>query len=1113
MFQLVLIVTVVAYAIGLLIAGWAADRDRRTRSHPLRYSLSLATLGSAWTYFGTIGQASSGSSLYLANALGAILAITVGYPVWRKIAVLAKQENVGSLADFLAARYGKNAHLGRLCAVIATIGALPFIALQLRTLGSAWAYIDPAVGGANFSGLLPLAVLVLVALAFGARRPSLTQHNRGFTRIISIESCVKLLGLLSVALLAASLVDWADVGKLLVTPGPVAQGRVSFPTLLVLCTITVITVPRQFHLAFVTLENVEDTRTARWVVPVYFALWILGTAVVATAIRADTGILALPVTVRVLALPLMHGADFIALLVALGGLSAGAAMIVVEMTATSAMVSNEILLPLLARSLQGRLQSANAGRWILLVRHLAIVLIGLAAWGYFLSVRDSAVPSELGLITLTAFAQFVPALIGGIYWRRGHAHGAIAGIAAGSLLWLGTIAGPHLLSSGSEAVVTARPIEMAIALSLIVNVLLYVVVSLLAPTRLVDSIQARTFVGDAQNVTLSDEAQIRARIGDVAPLLARFIGADEAAKAVLAIKSSGGNTRLGDDAPLTATHARMVEKLLAGVIGAPSARNLVTIAISSEGQSANEIDRILDEAAHAVHFSHDLLQTALHGLSNGVSVVDDDLRLIAWNRSYLSLLGLTASQVYIGKLLPELLAEQAASSGAGTVRSNLLGLNGSVARREELAEEWQIGDGRILLVTGKPIGDGDYLTSLSDITELKAAEAVLAQDKAVLERRVEERTSELTAANLALQQAKRAADRATAAERRFVAAASHDLVQPLHAARMFIAGALPALDEHHSASNLLRRADQAVDNAHSLMRALLSLSRLEIGAVAPNLMPVDLQTLFYALSDEFQMQAELKQLSLHMLPTRYVVQSDPDLLRSMLQNLVQNALRYTQQGRVVVAARRSGPNVRIEVRDSGVGIAQISIDDAFAEFNRLPQGDALAQGAGLGLAIVARIGQVLDHPVTVRSEPGVGSVFALVAPRATGAAQAAMREPGSFADLGAVSVLCVDDDEDVLLATRALIERWGGTVDAVTSAEHLHGLGGTWDVALVDHRLVGEDGLSLLRRLGDRAHTKVLLTATFEDGWETSLPLEGITLLRKPLDALSLWDVLAAARR
>ena len=1122
-----LVAAMAGYAALLIGIAWRADNSRGSRRNPtvraLLYGLSLATISSSWTYFAAIGEARHGSWLYFASGLGPIVAVTLGFPLWRRIALLAEQENVGSIADFLAARYGKSRSLGRLVAIVATLGALPYIALQLIMLNKVWAFVTGTVPLRPMQTLLFMGVLMILAILFGTRRPSLTKHSRGMVTMVAVEACIKLLGLVGVAALCIwlAMTQPGTGSRLMAAVPPLSPSlKLPFASALLLSTLTAFTLPRQFHLGFVTLEKSSDIWAAKWLVPVYFGLWPLAVLIIGTAARANLGLPGVAGDLQVLAIPLGHDAPALTLLALLGGWSAGFAVIVVEATAVSAMVSNELVLPWLASRSWRDWSGKTAGQSVLRVRRATILVIGLLGWLYFLGVRQGIELSHLGFTALAAFAQLFPALVGAIYWPRGHARGAIAGIMAGTLLWGALIVAPTFLTEFDSAVESAAPpiwllsgswsFQVALFASLALNLCLYVLVSLRTQPRLIDTIQANIFVDPSWSRQPQDFESLGATVGDLRTLLTQFVGEQEAERALRDPQATGRVAPLDDTLPINSEMARAAERSLAGVVGAPSARNLVAIALAADRQDATEISRILDEAAHAVQFSRELLQTILDTLDQAVCVTDSELRLVAWNANYLRLLAVPLEGSYAGKHIDESFAGGAPQPDELTARRYLAQRREAVSNRTRIQDELMLASGRALRVIGTPLGVSDYMTTFVDITDLKVAERVLALSNEELEDRVHQRTTELTTTNLELASAKQLAERVTGAQRRFVAAASHDLVQPLHAARLFIARAKADIEETKTVT-FLDRADHSVESAHRLLRALLNLSQLEVGVVGPKFEPVDAGLLLMSLFEEFTPQAEARGLELVILSTSTWVTSDPDLLRSMLQNLILNAIRYTPRGRVVVACRRSGTGARFEVRDSGVGIPEDALPTAFAEYRRLTDGESMSEGVGLGLSIVARISQVLDHPVSARSKPGKGSVFSITVPTVGSRSSAPLPQTGRV-DLAGLRVLCVDDEPDVLASTKALIERWGACVTAAASAEEVDGISDSWDVVLADLRLGGDSGLELLKRLQGRAHLRVLITATPVEALKNFLVAEGIRLFSKPIEPAALKSVLASAK-
>lgn len=1122
-----MLVAILVYAAMLCVIAWRADRNTAHKSgrfRAIQSGLSLSTICSSWAYFGTIGEVRDGSLLYLASGLGPILAVTIGFPMWRRIAQLTKQENVGSIADFLAARYGKSRALGSVVALVCTISALPYLALQLAMLNKVWGFVVGAVPGA-LSALVLTTALILAAIAFGTRRPSLTQHSRGMVSMVAAEACVKLAGLIGVAGLCLWL-GWHDraIGERLIAtvprPGVRAEGF-AFVNALILSTVTAFTLPRQFHFGFVTLENPDDARAARALVPVYFTLWPLAVLIIGTAVRAGLGDGAIEVNLQVLAIPMRFGASSLLLLALLGGLSAGAAMVMAEVTAVSAMVSNELVLPWLA--VRDRLHSArrSPAQTILVVRRVTLVAIGLLGWAYAIGARPGIAATHLGFTALGASAQLFPALCGGLFWQRGNFRGAIVGILVGVGVWAGIVITPTFMTvfgvNWGMAVAprahftSSRLFQVATLASLSLNACCFAVVSIATRPRLIDIVQASAFATSERFRREPQAHALPSTLGDLRRLLLQFVGESDAEAALREAWFTGRSRPFEDDAPVDPGIARAAERCLSGVVGASTARNLLAIALSGESEDAADVSRVLDEAAHAVQFGRELLQTILETLDQAVGVVDGQMCLLAWNANYRRLLGVSPGEAYIGRPLGDLLANQASDLDERDVREFLHARLLAVPDRQRFNEELVLASGRALKVIGMPLGSLDYLTTFVDITDLKQAERVLAHANEELDLRVRERTADLTSAVAELDAARQRAERVTSAQQRFVAAASHDLVQPLHAARLFIGTATASIAGDTPLLPLLNRANQSVESAHRLLRALLNLSQLEVGALQPKLAPVDAALLLMSLFEEFCQQAEERGVELVILPTNAWVLTDGDLLRSMLQNLIVNAIRYTPRGRVVVVCRKARGRLRFEVRDNGVGMEASAVPDAFSEFRRLLDGKALADGAGLGLSIVARIANVLDHPVTVRTRPGMGSVFAIDLPMTLpviGEVRAASDHP---VDLKGLRVLCVDDEHDILVGMRGLIELWGGKVTTVASVDAAWTLTPDFDAVIADLRLGAANGLDLLRGFAAHAPIRILISATPPIDLIAQLADENIKVFAKPIEPIALIDALARA--
>jgi signal transduction histidine kinase/Na+/proline symporter len=1107
-----MLIAIAIYIVVLLLVAWWTNRRRPSPAmRSAAYGFSLATLGTAWTYFAGIGNATLGNWSGIANAIGPVVASTIGLPVWIRIARLAKQENAGSLSDFLAARYGKSLPLAVLATLVSMAGSLLYLALQLMLLTEVVVYFSGEPSWASGASFIMMTTLVVSAMLVGARRPNLTEYNRGFVHMIAFESVLKIIGLITAAALFIWLLGFGRFAET-ISLEPILNSRrfdFTFIIFAMLCTTATITLPRQFHLSFVMLERLEDIR-GLWIYPLYFLVWIICIYLIAEAIRGGLFMPGVDARMQVLAIPYSNGLMLGTVVILLGGVSAGAGMAIVELTAISSMISNELVIPIMAR--YWNRHRVDAGQHVTNIRRIALIIFGFSAWLCYIGMGADVHPFNLAIVALTLSAHLAPALLAGIYWRRANEMGAIAGIVLGLFSWAVMVSsGPFLKVPVIDTIWPYHrdlTFSLSAFVSLTLNVLACVIVSMHARPRLIDRIQADSFVGfSRENPQLA--SGMRATVGDLRRLLIQFLGEEEARRTLLEYEVSMHAANLHDDALVTPTLVLTAERMLAGVIGAPSARNVMALTLAADQQDAVHISRLLDEAGLAIIFSRELLLRTLEALEEGVGVVDRELRLVAWNNNYLNLVGLSLDKVHVGKSLNALLTDDDDERpGVSPVRALLRDRMDQIADGISLQEEIPLEDGCIFRLFGTRIAAGDYLMTFADITDMRRAAMVLSRSNEELERSVRERTQQLIAVNEELEGARELAEQATNSQRRFVAAASHDLVQPLHAARLFIGTALAESGPAGNLTPLLERADIAIEGAHRLMRALLNLSKLEMGAAKPKVAPIDLGPFLESIAGEFQAQADAANLELVVLPTRYLCITDRDLLRSMLQNLVANAIRYTETGRIVIAARYAGENIRIEIRDSGVGMAPEAVARAFREFERLNDGQRMADGSGLGLSIVARIAEVLGHKVTARSLPGRGSTFSVNVPR-TASPEYRARSRHKPADLKGLRVLCVDDEKDILIGTAALVTRWGGVVTTAPDAERALAMTDQWDVVIADYLLGdGMDGLDLLRHMQGECSMCILITATPNILEDEALRAQGLRVMEKPLSPAALQAAL-----
>jgi signal transduction histidine kinase/CheY-like chemotaxis protein len=431
-------------------------------------------------------------------------------------------------------------------------------------------------------------------------------------------------------------------------------------------------------------------------------------------------------------------------------------------------------------------------------------------------------------------------------------------------------------------------------------------------------------------------------------------------------------------------------------------------------------------------------------------------------------------------------------------------------------------DGRVIEIRGQPMSDGGFVSTYTDITEFKSAENALVEAKELLELRVADRTAELEAAMLALQGAKGEAEEANISKTRFLAAAAHDLLQPLNAAKLFAA----LLNEHRDEmtseqSKLVARVESGLLSVEDLLSALLDISRLDTAAPQPDRVHFHVRDLFRALETQFSETFKEQGLELRFAETDLCAYSDPALLRRILQNFVSNARRYTREGAVLVGCRRYGSNIAIQVIDTGVGIAERDQKAVFQEIHRLSEGaERTKRGLGLGLAIVDRIARLLGHEVSLRSVLGTGSCFEVLVPRGK---ESLIRsktlpegEQRSATSIDGQFIVCIDNEQDILDGMSGLLERWGARPvtacaqeDALSELERLRVEHDQVPALLLvdyhlDDKVIGLDVIVALREASGIELPAVILTADYSKEVSEIVRAAGHALLHKPVKPAAL---------
>jgi signal transduction histidine kinase len=421
-----------------------------------------------------------------------------------------------------------------------------------------------------------------------------------------------------------------------------------------------------------------------------------------------------------------------------------------------------------------------------------------------------------------------------------------------------------------------------------------------------------------------------------------------------------------------------------------------------------------------------------------------------------------------------------------------------------------------------PMPDGGIVTTLTDITASVESADALERANETLERRVKERTEELTRLNVALGRAKADADEANVSKTRFLAAASHDILQPLNAARLYVTSLVERQGNGEDA-RLVGNVDASLEAIEEILGAILDISRLDTGAMKPEISSMRIDDLFRQLEVEFAPLAREKGLELVFVPCALPVRSDRRLLRRVLQNLVSNAVKYTPEGKVLVGCRRQKGRLRIDVYDTGLGIPPSKKRVIFKEFQRLDQGAKVARGLGLGLSIVERIAKVLDHRLELHSTPGRGSQFSITVPVASALPSPAQqqREPqrAGAGRLAGMAVLCIDNEPQILDGMEALLGGWGCRVfkgaDVETALAELAAAAAVPSGLLIDYHLDngnGIDAISALRARFGGGMPAILITADRSPHVREAAKARDIQVLHKPVKPAALRALLAQWR-
>src|ERR1700704_4389090 len=663
--------------------------SQRGRASMMIYPLSLAIYCTSWTFFGSVGFATRTSVDFLAIYIGPILMIGLCTPLLRRVIQLAKSQNITSIAAFIGAGYGKSQAVGATGALIAIIGSVPYIALQLKAMSSSLETIlseDKAFSSIPLIGDIALVVTLAMAglaVLFGTRQTDATEHQHGLMLAIATESIVKLVAFLAAGLFVTFWMFSPNelIERAMKTPEAVRAinytpsiGNFLTMTLLSFCAIMLL--PRQFHVTVVENSSDAEVGRARWLFPLYLVAINLFVIPHALAGLVTFPFGAVDTDMYVLALPMEGNSLLLSVVVFVGGMSAATAMVIVECVALSVMVSHDIIVPLvLQRSPESRAGGKDFGNFLLRVRRFSIFAIMVMAYFYYRALGNTQL-AAIGLLSFAAIAQFAPAFFGGLVWRRATARGAIGGMLVGFAVWFYTLFLPSFMDANTAGILLLQegplglhglrpqallgvdlpPLMHGVLWSLSLNILTYIVLSLLRQPSSIERLQAEVFVPNELTPMTPTFRRWRSTVTvqDLLSTVAQYLGPERARESFEAFAASH-RVSLEPAASADFELLQHAEHLIASSIGAASSRLVMSLLLRKRTVSAKAALKLLDDSHAALHFNREMLQTALNHVRQGIAVFNPDLQLICSNRQFGEILGLPPHLVQIGIPLREIL--------------------------------------------------------------------------------------------------------------------------------------------------------------------------------------------------------------------------------------------------------------------------------------------------------------------------------------------------------------------------------------------------------------------------------------------------------------------------
>lgn len=719
----------ISYILLLFVIAYLGDRYRqkiKSQYQPIIYALSLGVYCTSWSFLGTTGQASTNILSHLPIYLGPILLFIFAWPFIQRIISVSLKLNITSIADLIASRFGKSKQLARLVTIVALVGTLPYLALQLKAIVYSFHQLQTTSSFALWQfGLAVSLVLVWFTVMFGVRSIDVTERHPGVMLAIAFESLIKLIAFVAIGvyvsfyLFDSPVEIWQQADQKLNL-----QQQFSLPNftsmagLLFIVMAAFLALPRQFQVMVVELKDSKDVWLGRRLFPIYLVLFgliaiplgLAGHLLLGDTVASDA---------YVLYLPQLSNNAWLTMLTFIGAISAASSMVIITAIALSTMLSNEIVFPVLFQSSDKsetdfetfRLRLLRIRKWLVFI----VIMLGYVAF-YFAS-PDTL--SSLGEIAFGALGQLTPAIIAAFYSRSITLKGVYSGIVCGFSLWfilnflpqLGAY--PHPFENAPVPGFT-----IATLLSLISNIFVMWFVSQFTRPSVQERVQSSYFLDSyAQTITSSHKYRVLDELELIA-LVSRFVGEQTAKVKFQEFHALNDKNKLSKQ--VYNQHLVMhTEQTLASVMGASSARLVLQSALEGRDIALDEIATLVEDAsAQRLEYSKNLLQSAIENASEGISIVDDELNLVAWNKRYVELFQYPEELLYVGCPIEKLIRfnVEKGLTGPGDVDQQVARRLAFLKMGSPHSSERQHKNGKVISIQGNPLPDGGFVMLFTDIT-------------------------------------------------------------------------------------------------------------------------------------------------------------------------------------------------------------------------------------------------------------------------------------------------------------------------------------------------------------------------------------------------------------